>query len=667
MVASTQIVRDGIARQISAWSGYRVTLGNAPEIKIWPSFRAVLNNVTLAQRGGNETLPAIEAERIEIDLSALSALRGKVTFTKLRLIRPTVRMASTGGAFLVAASYGNGRLARAVEKAKALIAADPSAPDASALPSDSLATIEIQDGRIVETDGGRQTEVLTGLAATLDWPALNRAATLTASGIWHGETMSVTAQSGQPLFLLAGGTTPATLSLKSAPLNVVFDGVASLSGDSFADGQLTFSSPSLKRMLEWAHADMTPGDTIGAIEVSCKVSGTSNRLKFEKAQLKLDGNAGMGVFDVSFGQSPPGITGTLAFDTLDLEPLVAAFTRLPEGQRNAESNIETAIASDFDIDLRVSAASATDGQIMLSNVAATAQVKDGLTAFDISDAKAFGGTVQFGMRVDRKARANLVEVRASADDIDGAQLTSRLAWAKPIPQARGSLSLILKGTGSSWERVLDTADGSVSASFGKGVLPGLNLDAFLARSSKGGFFPLSQVFGKSVAIDSAELKATIEDGVVKIDKAEAKSAKKTISLGGLMPFRRSRSRLVWYDLADCGSRHEGRGSADVRYQVLRWRNLGSAVHLAGFAGTAARLTKRWPDLCTATRSAGLYSTPWLKRSRYAGRTSRLHQLSGRPPPSTRRTSSAAPMPILSMLSCVMPAICGVRITFPNSK
>ena len=81
-IASTQIVRDRIALELSMWSGYNVTLGEAPRIDIWPVFRAELANVTFRE-WGSASQPVIEAEAIVADLSAFSALRGNVVFTNL--------------------------------------------------------------------------------------------------------------------------------------------------------------------------------------------------------------------------------------------------------------------------------------------------------------------------------------------------------------------------------------------------------------------------------------------------------------------------------------------------------------------------------------------------------------------------------------------------------
>src|SRR5690606_4457100 len=119
---------------------------------------------------------------------------------------------------------------------------------------------------------------------------------------------------------------------------------------SFVDGQLKLSSPSLKRMLEWAGADVAPGKTIGKVDIACHLSGNAQRLKFENAQIKLDDNPGKGVFDVSFGNAPVGISGTLDFKSLDLQSFVSAFAQLPAEPDAAESTLETAVASQFNVD-----------------------------------------------------------------------------------------------------------------------------------------------------------------------------------------------------------------------------------------------------------------------------------------------------------------------------
>ncbi|MDP1092430.1 hypothetical protein Q6316_29750, partial [Klebsiella pneumoniae] len=71
--------------------------------------------------------------------------------------------------------------------------------------------------------------------------------------------------------------------------------------------------------------------------------------------------------------------------------------------------IDTSFADRFNLDLRLSAAHATAGPIQLTDMAGTAQVKNGLAVFDISDAGAFGGNIQASLRFDLRPEGTQVE------------------------------------------------------------------------------------------------------------------------------------------------------------------------------------------------------------------------------------------------------------------
>jgi AsmA protein len=198
--------------------------------------------------------------------------------------------------------------------------------------------------------------------------------------------------------------------------------------------------------------------------------------------------------------------------------------------------IDANFADWFNLDLRLSAAHATAGATQLSDVAATAQVKNGLAVFDISDAAAFGGNIQSSLRFDRKPSGTQVEMRLLASDINGAQFGAAAGMTRLVPTGTGSVSVILKGPGKTWESILDNADGSIAANFGQGTLTGLNLPSFVKRCRQGGFFPLDEVADGALPIDGAVLKANISNGVARIDKAEARSAKNRIWVSGIVPY-----------------------------------------------------------------------------------------------------------------------------------
>ncbi len=535
-IASTRIVRDRIAWEMGAWSGYRVTIDGTPRIVIWPKFRAILSDVNLSDWTQSDAAPVIAAESVEIDLSAMAALRGDVVFSAARLIRPTLRVTRAEKGLFLPKMPSGGRIAWSIDTARGLLSAEPANPDTSKMPSDPFGSVEFKDGRVITTAEGKDIEILTSLNGKATWAALNSAGQFSATGIWRGESVSIDLASAKPLLLFAGGTAPLSVSFKSAPAAFSFEGVASLAQNAYLDGSAKFSAPSLRRVLEWSQAGIAPGAPTGPVAVSSKITAGTNRVKVENAEIALNNNPGMGVLDFSFVDARPVMSGTLAFDTLDLRSFLQTFTPLAPSRGQAAKDATTDLANRLDLDLRLSAAHATAGAIQLSDVAATAQVKNGLAAFDISDATAFGGSIQASLRMDRKPQGAQTEIRLLASNVDGAGFGTAAGMTQLVPTGKGTVSVILKGPGMTWDSILENADGSLSASFGAGNLTGFNLPAFLKRSEQGGFFALKDVADGTVAVDGVELKATISKGVARIDKAEAASPRNRIWLNGIVSY-----------------------------------------------------------------------------------------------------------------------------------
>jgi AsmA protein len=534
--ASTRLVRDRIAHEMAEWSGLDVTIGAAPEISVWPDLQANLTDVTLSLPGS--AAPAITAERVEIELSALAALGGAADFTHARFIKPILRIES--GTAVPALPRGS-KIAQAIETAREIVAEDRAAPDTGRLPADEFGVVEFSDGQIVSASGGAETEIVTGLSGKIGWEELNGRANATATGVWRGEQFTVDLGSASPLLFFGGAATPVTASVKSAPVNLSFDGTASLGENPYVDGRVSFSAPSAKKMLEWSQAGILHGSAIGAIAMESRVMGDAERMRFEEAEITLDGRPARGALDLLLTGKLPMVAGTLAFDTLDLRAFLSAFTPLDPSAGTGPGIIDDDFASRLNLDLRLSAGQATVGPIALADLAATARVDEGLAAFDISDASAFGGNIQAGLRFDRHAEGTQagggtqVEMRLLASDVDGGAFGAVAGMTRLAPIGRGTVSVILKGDGSSWNSLLSNANGSFSASFGQGALSGVDIDGLLARSKGGVPFTLDEVTRDASPIDALELKANIADGVATIEKAEVRSPLHRIAITGAAP------------------------------------------------------------------------------------------------------------------------------------
>jgi len=473
---------------------------------------------------------------VELDLSAWAALRGEVQFSRIHLVRPLFRVAESGEPLPPDSGPSDGRLMRAIEMSRTLVGGDADASATSDLPDMAFGTIEFSEGRIATSENGRDEALVTGLSGQVYWPSLNRSAQVNANGIWRGENFTFEASSAEPLLLFSGAEAPLRIDFDAPPAAISFEGSAIFSDQPYLTGAGRFSSPSLRRFLEWSQTEIASGAAIGALSVEGTVTGELDRIKMENVQIDLNGNQGAGVLDLSLSEALPAVTGTLAFGTLDLRSFMATFLPMAASRGQMDDAVDSELASQINLDLRLSAASAAGGDVTLTDLAATVQVKQGLAAFDLSDATVFGGTLQAGLRIDRAGENSTAELRVNAEQIDAGAFILATGVRRIVPQARANLALTAKGTGLDWNSVLANAEGTVTAVLGAGTIVGFDLPAFLGRSSEGAFFAFSDVANGQLAISGAELNGTIQNGVLRIDRSQAWSADRIISIEGIVPY-----------------------------------------------------------------------------------------------------------------------------------
>ncbi len=537
-IASTQLVRDRIVQEFQSWSGYSVKLGGAPTISVWPSIRAELSGVTLSGWGESNEEVVLTSEKVEIDLSAIAALGGDIVPTRVHFVRPHLKISWPENSLPRPKSPAAGKIRWAIEAARAAIEANPDAPELGKLPDGQIGVVEFSDATIVDaSDGvGESRELLTSANGILQWPGFGRSLTLAASGEFNGESITADIRVAQPLLLFAGGSGALTVSFESEPLRLSFDGIADTSEPYFADGNILTSTTSLRELLEWTGADFDTNFAVGNTSLSGNMKGQPGSFKIEDAEIVLAENPGVGVLEIAILDGNPAVSGTLAFDELDLVSFLSALAILPVPVGGAHRDISSPAIGRLDVDMRLSANNASAGPVDLTDVAATVQINDNLATFDISDASGFGGNISTGFRVDRKSGRDSGEFRLLAADIDSGAIATALSIERMVPSARGKISIILNGPVDIPERFLSTANGSVSATFDAGTIANIDLPAFVERSKVGGFFALDEVADGTLAFERAELKATVENGVAKVEKAEARTPDRLITLAGIIPY-----------------------------------------------------------------------------------------------------------------------------------
>jgi AsmA protein len=538
-LVSTDLIRARLIQEISNWTGYTVESRQSPQISFFPIFSASLGDVSIRNPWQSQGAPFMQAERIEVDLSLLSALMGNIEFTETKIVRPRfvidepIKSLSEIGEAL---AKSDGRIGDVVREARAAVLANPAKPDMSTVSSQPFGRVRLEDAMVIfKRPINGAEEQISSISGVFDWPQTSGVASFRGKAIWHGEETEIDSSATKAVLLLAGGTSPLQISLSSTPLTLSFNGSANISKDQFFEGTLSLTSPSLRRTLEWSKTATIPAAPIGSFALDASVSGSATRMKLDGLTATLNDNPAKGVIEVVLDQGTPSIAGTLAFETLDLHSVFSGFMPLPDGSGNSDAVINTAFLKQLNLDLRVSAPKATLGPVNLSKVAATAQMRNGRAIFDIGEASAFDGSVAASFQLaDEGDGAALGELRLNGTDVNSASIASLLGLGKRFELGKGTMSLVLKGPISRWSTALANAKGTLSMRFGAGQIRSLDFNSLLSKAKTDRFFSLNEKTDAWLAFDRLEIKANIMDGVASLDTAQIQNKSGTLNFAGIV-------------------------------------------------------------------------------------------------------------------------------------
>ncbi|WP_299866262.1 AsmA-like C-terminal region-containing protein [uncultured Hoeflea sp.] len=545
LAVSSGVVRDRLERDIGAWAGHTVSLGDAPSLDFWPTPTITLDRVEIRPSTFADGDPILRADSIVANFNLFSAVLGAPSFSEFRLIRPTfnVELYPDGTSNW---SSSSGELSRGIAAAtarhQAEQAGDPQ-PETAVIPdSAALGIVTIVDGTLRWIrDPGAEAERLTAINGSLAWTAPTSAARGDITAIFRGEQIQLTGSTTAPLLLLGKHMAPVDIDLSSAPMSFAFAGPASLGADLFASGDLKLESPSVRRALEWSGAEIKPGEALGALELSARLSVELNKAKLDDLIILIDANRGIGVLDAQLREGePPLIAGTLAFNRLDIASFLRAFTPLPRAGADIASTIDTRFLREIGLDLRLSAQSASFGPVALTNLAAAARVEQGRANFDVGDATAYGGSLIGRVALSEKGIDGGLQVQFSARDTDFGQFFDAVGLKGPLPRGVGSLDIEVASPYPTWATALTDLTGDMSLSLSSGSIPGLDINRFRELAASERFFGLDQL-GESTgfAFDSARFEAMIAAGEADLKTAELVGPEQTISLSGVIPYTRS--------------------------------------------------------------------------------------------------------------------------------
>jgi AsmA protein len=509
-------VRDAVAKEIYAVTGLDPVLRGDISVSLFPSGTVSFHNVLLGDDRTGE--PAVIADELTAHLRYFPLLAGRIEIADVTLVRPTITVTFLPGG----QSNWSGlmqSLARALE------------PDPGR--TASFSEIGIHDGSVVvhgHHAGKEVTNRLDGVEFQLAWPSISRSFGANGRFVWHDEPIEASFTLGDFLAALNGDRSGVKLRLASAPVKVAFDGAASDQPTLKVDGMLSLEAPSLRDAMRWTENSQLPFGGFGRFALRAQSSIVGGVVSLSGVNVELDGNTAEGVITLSTDHRT--VQGTLAADALDLTPYVSGIRLLTANERNWDQlPIALDGLADFDLDLRLSAASIKIATAQLGRTAVAANMRNGKLDLTIGESQAFGGIAKGSLGLASANGGVAATSHMQFVDVDLEDCLGQVFGIRKLA-GRGNLVLNIEGSGSSVLAVTNTLNGTASLTAHGGALAGINVEQLLRRLERRPLSGNGDFRSGRTPFNQFALSLKIEQGNVSVESMHLDGPAVRLAVGG---------------------------------------------------------------------------------------------------------------------------------------
>jgi AsmA protein len=449
-----EALKTQIGRQIAGWTGREVSLAGEPQIDIFPRLSVTLNDVTVSGPPDMADAEIISMDRLTGRIRLAPLLIGRVEIDSFSLVRPRVQ--------LIRDQEGRRNWAFDAGAAALQLAFAGDVP---------LGVFNVQGGTILYDDRRTgEAERFDSVNLTIEWTSVRTPLAIEGSTIWRGEQVTFSGDAEAPFDFLSGSETPVKTRIESAPVSMIFNGTADEYPQPHLSGALKLSSASLRRFANWLGNPVGPGSTLGQASLFGTAEFGNGVLSVADAELTVDGNSASGAVKVTAGKRPD-ITGTLAFEALDLTPYFAGLsTAVSTTSDWRKVTLPTGWFVDMTADVRLSASSVTLGSLTTGATAASALLRDERLEIGVARADLGGGGSVTGDLAVVAGSASRVEAQMRATNIDLASTGPAFGLPEDL-SGSGSVVVDVATSGDDLGMLVDGLNGTARLDVGQGAVP----------------------------------------------------------------------------------------------------------------------------------------------------------------------------------------------------
>jgi AsmA protein len=508
-------VRDAVKSEIHAVTGLDPMLGDDVSLSLFPSGSVRFRNVLLGD--GRTGGPAVTADELTARLRYFPLLAGHIEIADVTLVRPTINVTFSAD--------GQSNWSGLISSLAHALQPDP---DRTA----SFSEIGIQDGTVVVHDGDKAVaERLEDLEFQVAWPSISRSFGANGHFVWHGEPIEASLTLSDFLAALTGDRSGVKVRLSSTPLTLAFDGAATDQPTLKIDGTLDVESPSLRDALTWTGNSKLPFGGFGRFALRAQSDIGGGMVSLANVNVELDGNTAEGALTLS-NNGHRMVQGTLAADALDLTPYVSGVRLLAKNENDWDRlPIAPDGFNDFNLDLRLSAASIKISTAQLGRTAVAANMRDGKLDLTVGEAQAFGGVAKGSLGFASAADGIAVASHMQFLDVDLADCLGQVFGLNKL-EGRGNLAVNVDGSGNSVLAVTHTLNGTATLNASSGAITGINVEQLLRRLERRPLSGNGDFRTGRTPFDQLAISLKADQGTVSIDDMHIDGPSVRLTVGG---------------------------------------------------------------------------------------------------------------------------------------
>jgi AsmA protein len=492
-------VRDAVKSEIHAVTGLDPMLGDDISLSLFPSASVRFRDVMFGDGRNGE--PAVTADELTARLRYFPLLAGRIEIADITLVRPTINVAFS--------AEGHSNWAGLISSLAHALQPDP---DRTA----SFSEIGIQDGTVIVHDGDKAVaQRLEDLNFQVAWPSISRSFGANGHFTWHDQPVEASLTLSDFLAALTGDRSGVKVRLSSDPLTLAFEGAATDQPTLKIDGTLDVEAPSLRDAMRWIGKNKLPFGGFGRFALRAQSDIGGGVVSLANVNVELDGNTAEGALTLS--DDGRMVQGTLAADALDLTPYVSG-VRLLAKNENDWDQLPIALDgfNDFNLDLRLSAASVRISTAQLGRTAVAATMRDGKLDLAIGESQAFGGVAKGSLGLASAGGGVAVTSRMQFLDVDLADCLGQVFDLHRL-EGRGNLALNVDGSGASVLAVTHALNGTATLNAQSGALAGINVEQLLRRLERRPLSGNGDFRTGSTPFDQLVINLKVDQGTVSVD------------------------------------------------------------------------------------------------------------------------------------------------------